>query len=99
MKFGIRFIEKLGTIPEIVTFSQQAEQAGFDYVWYPHDIFMKNTWVVTAAVAQATDRIKIGSVGPNPYTTNPVEIASYVASLDELSGGRAVIGIGLHTYD
>ncbi len=99
MKFGIRFIENLGRVPDIVRFSQQAELAGFDYVWYPHDIFMKNTWVVTSAVAQATSRIKIGSVGPNPYTTNPVEIASYLATLDELSNGRAVIGIGLHTYD
>ncbi|PCI47633.1 MAG: hypothetical protein COB49_06965 [Alphaproteobacteria bacterium] len=99
MKFGIRFIENLGPVPDIVRFSQQAEQAGFEYVWYPHDIFMKNTWVVTAAVAQATDKIKIGSVGPNPYTTNPAEIASYLATLDELSGGRAVIGLGLHTYD
>ncbi|HEC00645.1 MAG TPA: LLM class flavin-dependent oxidoreductase [Sphingomonadales bacterium] len=99
MKFGIRFIEKVGSVPDIVRYSQQAEQAGLEYVWYPHDIFMKNTWVVTAAVAQATDRIKIGSVGPNPYTTSPAEIASYLATLDELSAGRAVIGLGLHTYD
>lgn len=99
MKFGIRFIENLGTVGDIVGYSQQAEQAGFDCVWFPHDIFMKNTWVVTAAVAQATDRIAIGNVGTNPYTTNPAEIASYLATLDELSGGRAVIGIGLHTHD
>lgn len=99
MRFGIRFIENLGTVGEIVGYSQQAEQAGFDCVWFPHDIFMKNTWVVTAAVAQATERIAIGNVGTNPYTTNPAEIASYLATLDELSGGRAVIGIGLHTHD
>jgi len=99
MKFGIRFIENLGTVGDIVRYSRQAEQAGFDCVWFPHDIFMKNTWVVTAAVAQATERIAIGNVGTNPYTTNPAEIASYLATLDEVSGGRAVIGIGLHTHD
>lgn len=99
MKFGIRFIENLGTVRDIVRYSQHAEQAGFDCVWFPHDIFMKNTWVVTAAVAQATSRITIGNVGTNPYTTNPAEIASYLATLDELSGGRAMIGIGLHTHD
>lgn len=94
---GIRFIEYLGDVHETVNYAQMAEQAGFDTVWFPHDIFMKNTWVVTSAVAAATTRIKIGNVGTNPYTTNPAEIASYLATLDELSRGRAVIGVGLHT--
>jgi len=58
---------------------------------------MANTWVITSAVAMRTSRIKIGSVGTNPYTTNPAEIATYIATLDELSAGRAVLGLGLHT--
>ncbi len=73
-----------------------AEQAGFDFVWFPHDTFMRNTWAMTSAVAEHTTKIKIGSVGTNPYTTNPAEIATYVATLDELSDGRAVLGLGLH---
>ncbi len=99
IKLGIRFIEYLGGIHDIVDYSVMAEAAGFEYVWFPHDIFMKNTWVTTSAVAMATSKIKIGSIGTNPYTTDPAEIASYLATLDELSNGRAVIGIGLHTYD
>lgn len=97
IKLGIRFIEYLGDIHQIVDYAVMAEQAGLDYVWFPHDIFMKSTWVVTSAVAMATSTIRIGSIGTNPYTTDPAEIASYLASLDELSRGRAVIGIGLHT--
>lgn len=94
---GIRFIEYLGSIHDIVSYAVMAEEAGFEYVWFPHDIFMKNTWVITSAVAMATSKIKIGNVGTNPYTTDPAEIASYLATLDELSRGRAVIGVGLHT--
>lgn len=98
MKFGIRFIDYLGTVKERVELTVLAEQAGFEYVWYPHDTFMHNTWVLTSAAATATSTIKIGSVGTNPFTTNPAEIATYIASLDELSDGRAVLGLGLHTH-
>jgi 5,10-methylenetetrahydromethanopterin reductase len=97
MKFGIRLIGYLGTIHELVRLAVLAEKAGFDYVWFPHDTFMANTWVITSAVAAHTSRIQIGSVGTNPYTTTPAEIATYIATLDELSHGRAVLGLGLHT--
>ncbi len=97
MKFGLRLIAYLGNARELVRLAILAEQAGFDFVWFPHDTFMGNTWVITSAVASQTSRIQIGSVGTNPYTTNPAEIATYVATLDELSAGRAVLGLGLHT--
>lgn len=97
MKFGIRLIGYLGTIHELVRLAVLAEKAGFDYVWFPHDTFMANTWVITSAVAAHTSRIQIGSVGTNPYTTTPAEVATYIATLDELSKGRAVLGLGLHT--
>ena len=97
MKFGLRLIGYLGNARELVRLAVLAEQAGFDYVWFPHDTFMGNTWVITSAVAAETSRIRIGSVGTNPYTTNPAEIATYLATLDDLSAGRAVLGLGLHT--
>ncbi len=97
MKFGLRLIGYLGDTHELVRLAVLGEQAGFDYVWFPHDTFMANTWVITSAVATQTSRIKIGSVGTNPYTTNPAEIATYLAGLDELSAGRAVLGLGIHT--
>ena len=96
MKFGIRFIDYVGTARELVALTVLAEQAGFEFVWFPHDTFMRNTWAMTSAVAEHTTNITIGSVGTNPYTTNPAEIATYIATLDELSDGRAVLGLGLH---
>jgi 5,10-methylenetetrahydromethanopterin reductase len=99
MKFGIRFIEYVGDARRVIDLTAKAEAAGFDYVWYPHDPFMRNTWVLTVAAAENTSRIRIGSVATNPYTTTPSEIATYLATLDELSKGRAVLGIGLHTHE
>ena len=97
MRFGLRLIDYVGLSRELVRLSVLAEQAGFDFVWFPHDTFMRNSWVTTAAVAEHTSKIKIGSVGTNPFTTDPAEIATYIATLDELSSGRAVLGLGLHT--
>ena len=97
VKFGIRFLDHLAPARTILKWVILAEQKGFDFCWFPHDIFCKNTWVMTTAVATATAKIRIGSVGTNPYSTDPSEIATYIATLDELSEGRAVLGLGLHT--
>jgi 5,10-methylenetetrahydromethanopterin reductase len=58
---------------------------------------MFNTWALTAAAAARTSRIEVASIATNPYTTDPSEIATFLATLDLVSGGRASIGIGLHT--
>ena len=97
LRFGIRLIEYLGSSRRLVELAAAAEQAGFDSVWFPHDAFMRNTWVLTTATAECTSRIQIGSVGTNPYTADPGEVATYVATLDELSGGRCILGLGMHT--
>lgn len=97
MKFGLRLIGYLGTNRHLVRLAKLAEDAGFDSVWFPHDTFMHNTWVLTTAAAEATSTIRIGTVGTNPYTTNPCEVATYAATLDDLSGGRFILGLGLHT--
>ena len=50
MRFGLRLIGYLGTSRELVRLARLAEEAGFDSVWFPHDTFMHNTWVLTTAV-------------------------------------------------
>jgi len=99
MKFGMRFVQFVGSVKELVSYGVAADKAGLDYVWFPHDTFMQNTWVLSSLVAAATSRVKIGSVGINAYTCDPSEIACYLATLDEASNGRAVLGLGLHTHD
>jgi len=99
MRFGLRLIGYTAPVREMVELARLGEDAGFDSVWFPHDTFMHNTWVLTSAVAAKTQRIEIGSVGTNPYTTDPSEIATYLATLDELSCGRAILGLGLHTTE
>jgi alkanesulfonate monooxygenase SsuD/methylene tetrahydromethanopterin reductase-like flavin-dependent oxidoreductase (luciferase family) len=97
VRFGIRLIEHLGPSCELLRLAVAAEAAGLDSVWFPHDTFMRNTWVLTSAAATLTTRVQLGGVGINPYTNDPCEIATYAATLDELSGGRCILGLGMHT--
>lgn len=99
MKFGVRLIEYLGSTPELLRLAVRAEEAGADSVWFPHDTFMRNTWVLTSAAATMTRRVELGGVAINPYTTDPCEMATYAATLDELSAGRCILGLGMHTLD
>jgi 5,10-methylenetetrahydromethanopterin reductase len=100
MEFGARFIGWFNVdANDQLEFGKLAERYGFDYCWFPHDTFMRNTWVLTSALAVETTKIKLASVGTNPYTFDPCEIATYLATLDEISHGRAVLGLGLHTTD
>ncbi|MBI2969757.1 MAG: LLM class flavin-dependent oxidoreductase [Gammaproteobacteria bacterium] len=99
MRFGLRLIGYAGGVRRQLQLARLGEEAGFDSIWFPHDTFMYNTWVLASAVAAGTSRIHIGSVGTNPYTTDPSEIATFVSTLDELCGGRCILGLGLHTTE
>ena len=84
-----------GPIAEIVDLAVHAERLGFDRVWvYDEGLATRDVYVVMAAIAAATDRIEIGPGITNPYTRHPGQTAAAIASLDELSGGRAFLGIG-----
>ncbi len=93
MRFSLRLNNDL-PIHEYVTLARAAERAGFDQLWVSNDLFLRSAPVVLAAVAQATERIEIGTCILNPYSMHPAEIAMAAATLDELSGGRFNLGIG-----
>ena len=90
----------LNVIPEcpigdIVALAVHAEQLGFDRIWvYDEGLITRDVFVVMSAIAAATEHIEIGPGITNPYTRHPGQTAAAIASLDELSGGRAFLGIG-----
>ncbi len=93
MKFGLRLADWFGTTQNMVELAVLAEKNGFDFCWVSHDVFMRSSFVTLTAIADRTRKMILGNTILNPYTTNPAELAMYLASLDELSGGRAVCGI------
>lgn len=85
------------SLPQIVEYSKQAEARGFDSVWMAEHYCLRDAFTSMAAAAAVTSRIRIGSGVVNPYTRSSVLTAMSVACVDELSGGRTILGIGSTT--
>ena len=71
-----------------------AERLGFEYCYVSDQGAGDDIYVLLGALAVQTDRIRLGPGVTNPYTRHPAVTAAAIATLDELSGGRAFLGIG-----
>src|SRR4051794_23129933 len=85
-------VEKLVRICEVL------DEVGFEYAWIGDEGLNRDCYVAITAVLQATKRLKAGPGITNPYSRNPAVAAGAVATLDELSGGRAFLGYGPGGY-
>ncbi len=79
-----------------VELATRAERAGFDSV-FTIEFFNRHGYVPLGAIAQATERIRIGTGIANAFTRSPLLHASAAMDLDELSGGRMIVGLGSAT--
>ncbi len=74
---------------------QLAEQLGFDAVFLPdHPSWMPDCWVHLAALAVTTRRIRLGTGVACALYRHPVVLARQAADIDQLSGGRLILGLG-----
>jgi len=78
----------------LVDLGVRAEAAGYDAVYSTCHYNNRDPWAFLSQLATATDSVRLGPGVANPYETHPVTLASRVATLDELSEGRAVFGLG-----
>jgi 5,10-methylenetetrahydromethanopterin reductase len=81
-------------VPEMMEIARRAEAAGYDSVWLTETRFTRDAVTTAAAVIAATRRVRVGTAVTNPYTRGDILTAVTAASLDEMSGGRFVLGIG-----
>src|SRR5687768_18548761 len=72
----------------------RAEALGYDSVYVTH-IAGRDSLTVLMAYAAATERIRVGSGVLPIYSRTPVATAQSAATVDEYSGGRMVLGIGV----
>jgi 5,10-methylenetetrahydromethanopterin reductase len=94
VKFGLRIpaCESPGQVANLVA---RAELGGFDYAWMPDtQLLNRDVWITLGVAATRTSRIVLGPNVTNPVTRHATVTASAAATLDELSGGRCVLGIG-----
>ena len=83
-------------IAEVATLAQRAEALGFRGIWVAdsQSIFRDAFAALTLSAAH-TRTIVLATGVTNPVTRHPASLACSFATLDELSGGRVVLGIGV----
>jgi alkanesulfonate monooxygenase SsuD/methylene tetrahydromethanopterin reductase-like flavin-dependent oxidoreductase (luciferase family) len=96
-------VPNAGPVDELVRLAVDVDAAGWDgfFVWDHLQLFrdmdleLHDPWVLLGAVAQATTRVRLGTMVTPLSRRRPWKLAKEVTTLDHLSGGRAVLGIGL----
>jgi 5,10-methylenetetrahydromethanopterin reductase len=84
---------------EMARLAAVAEAAGVDSVWVAEGQLGRDAFICLAAIADATERVLLGTAIVNPYARHPGQLAASFATLDELADGRVVAGIGIGARD
>jgi alkanesulfonate monooxygenase SsuD/methylene tetrahydromethanopterin reductase-like flavin-dependent oxidoreductase (luciferase family) len=86
-----------GTRP-LLELAERAERLGFDSVWAGDSLLARprhEPLTLLAAVVSRVPRVDIGTAVLLPALRNPVVLAHQVATLDQIAGGRLILGIGI----
>lgn len=93
VRCGVLFLPR--RIAEIAEDARLAEAAGFDLLGIGDSQSLFQEVYVSLAVASVhTSRVRLGPTVTNPLTRHPAVTAAAIASVNELSGGRAFLGLG-----
>ncbi|HEX5742231.1 MAG TPA: LLM class flavin-dependent oxidoreductase [Pilimelia sp.] len=93
MKYG--FVLPQGDAAAAASLAATAEEAGWDgfFVWEP--VWGVDAWICLTAAAMRTRRIRLGTMLTPLPRRRPWDLAGQVATLDNLSGGRVILSVGL----
>ncbi len=93
MKLAFGLLNNL-QITESVAITRRAEELGYESMWFAEHNFSRDGISICAAASAVTERIRIGPCVVPVFTRTALLLATTFATLDELSGGRIVMGIG-----
>jgi hypothetical protein len=93
LKYG--FVLPFGDARVVADLAREAEQAGWDGVFRPEPVWHIDAWICLTAAAMTTERIRLGTlISPLPRM-RPWRVGAQTATLDNLSNGRVILGIGV----
>jgi 5,10-methylenetetrahydromethanopterin reductase len=94
MKRVALYLQDKHQVREELKLVQYAEKKGFEAIWHAESRLARDAITPLAAMAAVTDRIKLGTGVINNWTRNVALCAATFLTLDELSAGRALLGVG-----
>ena len=94
MRFGLAFLGDQDS-RGVVQWARELERhEHLSRLWVADEHFLRDPWVQLGAIAAVTSRVSIGICITDPYIRHPALTAAAAATLQELSGGRALLGLG-----
>lgn len=94
MQFGLAFLGDEDS-RKVVQWARELERhSHLSRLWVADEQFLRDPWVQLGAIAAVTSRVSIGICVTDPYIRHPALTAAAAATLHELSGGRAMLGLG-----
>ena len=101
VQFGVFLTPSAGDAASVVTLAQTAEQAGFDLVTvqdHPYQPKFLDAWTLLSYLGAATERVQLSANVHNLPLRPPAVLARSAASLDLLTGGRVMLGLGAGVF-
>lgn len=102
IQLGCQLPQEIGDFRRLLEVARECERLGYDSVWaydhlspwwvQSHSAF--ECWTLLAAIAARTSNIKIGSLVTNINLRNPALLAKMTSTIDNISGGRLIVGLG-----